>query len=98
MGSPLALLVALLALGVSLLENMRVKRSFTEAFSRAAGLSKESTLLVGWTPLVPTPAAGSGVTGGDFAAASCDLTDDGFELGADDGLLESPELVVDMFR
>ena len=96
-GSPLALLAALAALGESLLENMRVKRSFTEAFSGAVGLSIASGLLAGGAPLVAPAAAGSGVPAGDFAAASWDLMDDGFELGADDGL-ESPGLVVDIVR
>ena len=95
--APLALLAALAVLGESLLENMRVKRSFTEAFSGAAGL-RESALLIGGAPLVAPAAAGSGVPAGDFLTGSWDLMDDGFELGADDGLSESAGLVVDMVR
>lgn len=55
--------------------------------------------------MVVVPAAGaaarSGVTAaaaGGLDGASCDLTDDGFELGVDDGCLELTDSDVDMFR
>jgi hypothetical protein len=92
--SPSALLAALLALGISFPDNMRVMRSLIEAFS-----------LAGEAPLVVEAAAGAAARSGVTAAAaaglkgaSCDLTDDGFELGVEDGCLELTDSVVDMFR
>jgi hypothetical protein len=88
--SLLTLLVALLGLGTSLLENMRVSRSFNGAFSALSfvGFSEESVSGgENGEPLGGRP-EGSGVVTLDLAA-SWDLIDEGFELGVDVGFESS---------
>jgi hypothetical protein len=84
---------------MSLLENMRVKRSLTDVFSAAAGFSRPSEVGNEVDPLaLGVLEEASGFRAGDFLAPSWELMEDGFELGVDCGFGGSAGAVVDIVR
>lgn len=93
--SPLWLLVALLDLFTSLLENMRVNLSFRGAFSSfsgTVGFNKPSAFDTGGDPLAALRLPASGVVAVDLESPSWDFSEEAFEFGVDAGFVDSAEL------